>query len=72
VKQLKNKFKLSALAAVTATTILAGSAQADLLKRTFCIYDPIGQNGPLYNVMKSAKPAAMKWGIDLDLKALYR
>ncbi len=49
--------------------MLAGAAQADLMKRSFCIYDPIGQNGPLFNVMKSAKPAAMKWGIDLSLKA---
>jgi hypothetical protein len=69
VKQLKTKFKFFQLAAVAATSILASTAQADSLKRSFCIFDPIGQNGPLFNVMKSAKPAAMKWGVDLELKA---
>ncbi|WP_369600779.1 putative solute-binding protein [Hahella sp. SMD15-11] len=57
----------------TAACVLAGvaatSAQAELPTRSFCIFDPIGANGPLFNVMKSAKPAALKWGVALELKA---
>jgi len=68
VKLLKN-IKALTVAATVSTAALSGVAQADLLKRTFCVWDPVGANGPLYNVMKSAKPQAIKWGIDLQLKA---
>ncbi|MFE8070175.1 DUF6091 family protein [Marinobacteraceae bacterium S3BR75-40.1] len=42
---------------------------ADLPKRSFCVFDPVGANGPLFNVMKSAKTEAMKWGVDLEMRA---
>ncbi|MCP5163237.1 MAG: hypothetical protein H6999_06085 [Hahellaceae bacterium] len=48
---------------------MSGAAQADLSKRSLCIFDPIGANGPLFSLMKSAKPSAMKWGVDLELNA---
>ena len=59
---------MSVAAAVSATT-LSGVAQAEMIDRSFCVWDPIGANGPLFNVMKSAKPSAMKWGINLELRA---
>jgi solute-binding AdeT-like protein len=68
VKLLKN-IKALTVAATVSTAALSGVAQADMMKRTFCIWDPVGANGPLYNVMKSAKPSAIKWGVDLELKA---
>ena len=69
-KQLKSKivFK-SALAMVAGAMISASPVQAEMIKRSFCVWDAIGANGPLYNLMKSTKPAALKWGVDLELKA---
>jgi len=50
--------------------VLPPAAQAQkLLKRSFCVFDPVGANGPLFNLMKSAKPAAMEWGVDLRMRA---
>lgn len=68
MKLLKNIKALSVAAAVTATSF-SSVAQADMINRSLCVWDPIGANGPLFNVMKSAKPSAMKWGINLELKA---
>ena len=68
MKVLKNLKALSVAAAVSVST-MSGVAQADMLDRSFCVWDPVGANGPLFNVMKSAKPSAMKWGINLELKA---
>lgn len=66
---MKTKLKVMGMAAVVSVASMSNVAQADMLKRTFCIFDPIGANGPLFSVMKSAKPSAMKWGIDLELRA---
>ncbi|WP_227545981.1 putative solute-binding protein [Marinobacter fonticola] len=41
----------------------------EMVKRSFCVFDPIGSNGPLFNVMKSVRPTAMGWGVDLALRA---
>lgn len=50
--------------------VAAGGAVAEELpKRSFCIFDPVGANGPLFSVMSSAKPAALEWGVDLQLRA---
>lgn len=47
-----------------------GTAMAtDLPKRSFCVFDPVGANGPLFNVMQSSRAAAMGWGVDLQLRA---
>ncbi len=67
--KLTKHIKTTAIAVATTAAMASTSVNADLLKRTFCVFDPIGANGPLFNVMKSAKPANMKWGIDLDMKA---
>jgi hypothetical protein len=48
----------------------AGAAVAqELPKRSFCVFDPVGANGPLFNVMKSARTAALEWGVDLQMRA---
>ena len=43
------------------------SAQA-LEKRKFCVFDIIGANGDIYNIMKDYKTAAVAWGVDVELK----
>ena len=66
---LLKSIKALSVAATVSATAMSGVVQADMMDRTFCVWDPVGANGPLFNVMKSAKPSAMKWGINLELKA---
>lgn len=60
IKTLGCVFALMGAAAVIAQ---------ELPKRSFCVFDPVGANGPLFNVMQSSKAAAMEWGVDLQLRA---
>lgn len=57
-------------------TLLAVSGQPlmadednDVIKRNFCVFDPVGSNGPLFNLMQSARPMALENGVDLKLRA---
>jgi hypothetical protein len=38
-------------------------------KRKFCVWDPVGANGPAMTQMKDFRITALKWGVDLDLQA---
>src|SRR5690606_36765661 len=58
-----------ALALVSIAAVTAQMAQADLVKRSLCVFDPIGASGPLFNVVKPVKPAALQWGVELTLQA---
>lgn len=64
---LKHPLKAGALVLLAA--LGCSVAQADLLKRNFCIFDPIGANGPLFSIMKTVKPAALEWGVEFNLNA---
>jgi hypothetical protein len=44
-------------------------AAEELPKKTFCVFDIIGSQGPIYDIMKDYKLAALEWGVDLDMKA---
>lgn len=44
-------------------------AHADLVERTFCVYDPLGGNGSMFGLMKDYKTAAIEWGYDFRLRA---
>ncbi|MDX1588386.1 MAG: putative solute-binding protein [Oleiphilaceae bacterium] len=46
-----------------------GGQDGELVQRDFCIFDPIGANGPLFSLMESSRPAAMEEGLDLNLRA---
>ncbi|HVL00397.1 MAG TPA: putative solute-binding protein [Dongiaceae bacterium] len=49
---------------------LSVSAQAaEPLKATFCIWDIVGKNGPVYTQMEDYRLEALKWGVDLQMKA---
>ncbi len=39
-----------------------------LEKKTFCIYDPVGKNGPSMTFLADIVPKAIYWGIDITLK----
>ncbi len=60
-------FKTFALAAVASLGLGAVSAQA-AEQRSLCVFDIIGANGDVYNVMKDLKTQAAGWGVDLKLK----
>lgn len=44
-------------------------ATADISKKTFCVFDIIGAQGPIYDIMKDYKLAALEWGVELEMKA---
>lgn len=57
------------LAAVGTLAATQSVQAADLLKRSLCVFDPVGANGPIFNLMKSSVPEAQKWGVDMELRA---
>ncbi|MCT7357574.1 MAG: hypothetical protein COB09_13025 [Thalassobium sp.] len=44
-------------------------AWAELEKRTFCVYDPLGANGSIYGMTKDYSTIALEWGVDFHLRA---
>lgn len=60
-------FKAFTTAATAALALTFSPAQA-AEKRSMCVFDIIGANGDIYNIMKDYKTAALGWGVDLELK----
>lgn len=54
---------------VTLMLVLASSAAFALEKKTFCMYDPVGANGPAMTFFSDLKPKAINWGLDITLEA---
>ena len=63
----------SILTACLAAIALAGqplmAQEQDVIERSFCVFDPVGANGPLFNLMQSARPMALENGVDLEMRA---
>ena len=57
-------FTTAATAALALTISPAQAAE----ERSMCVFDIIGANGDIYNIMKDYKTAALGWGVDLELK----
>jgi len=55
----------TALALVMAST----SAFAELQKKNFCMYDPVGNNGPAVTFFSDLIPKAIGWGLDISITA---
>jgi ABC-type amino acid transport substrate-binding protein len=49
--------------------LIAQSATAAPIKRTICVFDLIGNVGPVMGAMKDWKTAALEWGLDAELVA---
>lgn len=61
-----------AMAAALCASLIAPSlvqAQPEMLERSFCVFDPVGANGPLFAITKEFQPVALKRGIKLNLRA---
>ena len=54
--------------AATAALALTFSPAQAAEERTMCVFDIIGANGDIYNIMNDYKTAALGWGVDLELK----
>ena len=65
-KNNKNSLKTFLMAGCAA---LAMSSVQAAEKRSFCVFDPVGANGPLFNLMKDSKTFALGEGVDLELRA---
>jgi len=57
------------LAGALTAAIVAEATSAAPVERTFCVFDPIGAAGPLYQIMKEDLVPALKWGVKLKLQA---
>lgn len=68
-ENMKYNCRRTALFILTLLFIYPSTGSANLVKRTFCVWDPIGSNGPYANMMKGMKTKALKWGVDLKISA---
>lgn len=64
-KQLKKLFAPVATVALA----LSFNAEAANSKLTFCVWDIVGKNGPVYSQMEDYRLEATKWGVDFEMKA---
>ncbi|MEP3561335.1 MAG: putative solute-binding protein [Marinobacter sp.] len=71
MKPIRFTRRVAAAAALCASFIAPMSAQAqtDIIERSFCVFDPVGANGPLFSITKEFQPVALQRGIKLDLRA---
>lgn len=61
---------LSALTVAAASLFsLAPTAQAGMVDRIFCVFDPVGAKGPVFDAMRDYQAAALGWGVNFELKA---
>ena len=66
---LTRRLLAAALLSVSLTLPAVAQEQAEILERSFCVFDPVGANGPLFAITKTFRPVALKEGIKLDLRA---
>lgn len=65
---LRRVVAASALLASLALPALAETS-AEPIERSFCVFDPVGANGPLFAITKTFQPVALREGIKLELRA---
>ena len=64
---MTNKFKLTAGALLLGTSALV--SQSVQAKQLICVFDPVGNTGDVYNLMKDFQSKSLGWGAEIDLKA---
>ncbi|MEC7546334.1 MAG: putative solute-binding protein [Pseudomonadota bacterium] len=60
--------RLIAIALALLGVAFAASGK-ELPKKTFCVFDPVGANGPIFTRMQDFRTAALEWGVEAELKA---
>lgn len=66
---MRHHFRITALFMLAFILISPHASSTNLMKRTFCVWDPIGTNGPFASLMKDVKVKAIKWDVELTIKA---
>ncbi|UDL05253.1 putative solute-binding protein [Marinobacter sp. CA1] len=63
--------RVAAASALLASLALPALAEttAEPIERSFCVFDPVGANGPLFAITKTFQPVALREGIKLELRA---
>ena len=63
--------RAAAATALLTSLAMPALAQSDQqpLERSFCVFDPVGANGPLFAITKTFQPVALREGIKLNLRA---
>lgn len=54
---------------LTASTLTFAINAEAANKLTFCVWDIVGKNGPVFTQMEDYRLEALKWGADLEMKA---
>lgn len=49
--------------------VLASTSAFALEKKKFCMYDPVGNNGPAVTFFSDLKAKAIPWGLDVEIQA---
>ena len=49
--------------------LFSASTLAAPANRTFCVFDPVGAKGPVYDAMRDYQTSALEWGVNFELKA---
>lgn len=66
---LSRRLLAAALLCTSLTLPAVAQESGEILERSFCVFDPVGANGPLFAITKTFRPVALKEGIKLDLRA---
>ena len=66
---LSRRIAIAAALCATLVTPTLAKAETEILERSFCVFDPVGANGPLFAITKEFQPVAMQRGIRLNLRA---
>lgn len=54
---------------ITLALVMASSSAFALEKKKFCMYDPVGANGPAMTFFSDLKAKGIGWGMDIELQA---
>lgn len=65
---MKSRNLVCLLLSAALLAVSSWASAAPLVKRSVCVFDIIGTNGDMFNMMRDYKAAAVGWGVDLTLK----
>ncbi len=54
---------------IACALLTLSTASFALEKKKFCLYDPVGKNGPAMSFFANLVPTAINWGLDVELHA---
>lgn len=55
--------------ATSALLTISSAATAEIIDRSFCVFDPVGAKGPVFDAMRDYQAAALGWGVNFELRA---